>query len=65
MNNFCEVCSAPLREHEEIVCDDCQVDRLEGLLESPEWMAVMGPFMADEIRGELAMMRCEVIEGRW
>ena len=62
MNNFCEMCSAPLKEFEEIVCNECQIQRLEGLLDSPEWMEVRGPFMADELMGELGMLRA--IEGR-
>jgi hypothetical protein len=51
---FCEHCGAALKPGEEIVCDECVVAQCERLLSSKRWMEVRGPFVADEIRKDLA-----------
>jgi hypothetical protein len=53
----CEACSAPLEPGEQITCVQCSIDRIEGLLASEAWMQVRGPYMADTMRAELAMLK--------
>ena len=53
----CESCSAPLTEFEQIACDQCSIERIEQLLASDAWMQVRGPYMADTMRSELAMLK--------
>ena len=38
----CEVCSRPLKKGEQITCQPCHNERIQGLLGSPEWMEVRG-----------------------
>jgi hypothetical protein len=58
----CESCCIELdpSKGETITCNICEADKLRSLLNSKRWMEIRGPFMADEIRADLA--RIEAIE---
>ena len=57
----CEICCKKLENDENIVCDPCQIDRLEGLLNSRAWMRVRGPFLAETIAIELDILKAKRI----